>query len=128
MVRLPGFQRKKPKTGRFLPKEKSGGKEYYVVTESDFYTNDIISMPVKITGVVTGKPKVITRLPHPVIGSGSHDHYTIFYLEGGIMVGYPGIAMIKDGETVTVYGVVREKKQIIADKIVGEDRVYELQY
>ncbi len=121
------FRIGKNKRRIIAPKDSRSGKEYLVVSQSQILAGGLESVRVRVSGIVSSKPLVVTRLPPPVFGGGGHDHYTVFKLDSGVTVGFPGIALVSEGEEVTVYGVVREGGQVIADKIVGEKAEFEIQ-
>ncbi len=128
---LFGFFKKRKKDGYYCrtlhPREKYGSKEYLIVTQSQILHGVVESKSVRVEGIVASKPKIITRIPPPIVSSGGHDHYTFFILEEGVKIGYPGIAFLKEGDRVTVFGTVRGKGQIVADRIVTETSEYEIQ-
>lgn len=103
------------------------GERYYVVSAHQLSLQDLSGLPVCLKGASVRRPRVITRYPPPVFGGGEHEHVVIFETDGGVVVMYRGIALLRDGELVDVYGVVRDRKQIIAKAIFTESVEYSCQ-
>ncbi len=114
-------------SGPFVkPREKARGRYYEHVSPYHLVYGREKYEYVYLESTVTEKPKIITRIPPPITGEG-HDHYTLFKIEEGIMIGFPGVAPVREGEAVKIYGKVSDKHQIIAEKIEAESGVYEIQ-
>lgn len=120
----PIFSRKKKEIA--LPKVTYGGSSYYVVSPSLLLTMDLEGYRVYLKSTVLDKPKIMFRRPLPFFG-GEHEHIVMFNIEGGLTVIFHGIAFISQGEKIEVYGVVRNKKQIVATAIVSEKAEYSTQ-
>lgn len=110
-----------------LPKVNFGGRYYYVVSPSLLLTTDFSGYSVYINTRVTSKPQVIFRKSLPFVG-GEHEHAVLFHIEGGISVIFSGIADIRANDVVQIYGVVRDKRQIIANAIITDRADYLQQF
>ncbi|MEM0021462.1 MAG: hypothetical protein QW039_04970 [Fervidicoccaceae archaeon] len=80
---------------------------------------------VVVRGTVSGKPKLLTM--RGIFGGMAHEHTTVFSLEKGVNVYFPGIAFLKDGEEVSVYGRFTPPNSLAASKIETKNVTYELQ-
>lgn len=109
-----------------LPKVSYRGGTYYVATPAVILTSGLEGYPVYIKSKVIGRPQIAFRRPLPFIG-GEHEHAVIFTIEGGLTVVFHGVAFLREGDSVEVYGVVRDKKQIVASAIVTDWAEYSYQ-
>lgn len=110
-----------------LPKVQFGEHSYYVVSPSLLLSSDFSGVPIYINAKVSSKPQVIFRKPIPFVG-GEHEHAVLFQIEGGISVIFSGIADVRFNDLVKIYGVVRDRRQIIANAIITDRADYIQQY
>lgn len=118
------FSRKRKEVS--LPKITYKGSSYYIVSPSLILTMKLDGYPVYVKSKIIDKPRITFRKPIPIFG-GEHEHAVIFTIEGGITVVFHGVAFLLQGEYTEIYGVVRDKKQIIANTIITDKAEYNVQ-
>ena len=115
------------KTRSFYETVEMRGRKYIKASPAFIRTGTLVGEQVVFSDVVNGKPRLITRRKHPLMGPPEQEFYTIIKTHSGITVGYPGIALLEPDENATFYGIQTEKDQVVADVIEGEKMVYEIQ-
>ncbi|HEU98130.1 MAG TPA: hypothetical protein ENO36_04690 [Fervidicoccus fontis] len=107
-----------------IKKEKKA-VEYKEVTQSELIYSKRSFGLVSVTGIVKSRPRVLTM--KGLFSATVHEHATIFELDKGLKVYYPGIALIPEGEEVKVYGKFSPPSSLIASKIETKNFSFEIQ-
>lgn len=99
--------------------------EYKEVTQSELLFSKRSFGAVVVGGTVRERPKILTL--KGVFSGAMHEHATIFVLDKGVKVYYPGIALVFENEEVKVYGRFSPPDTVIASKIETNNMSFELQ-
>ena len=103
------------------------GASYIKATPTLLLTDRLKGKRVMFSDEIEGKPLMVTRKKHPLLGAPEQEFYTIIKTKTGITVGFPGVALVYEGETATFYGVQVDEKQVLADVVETEKMVFEIQ-
>ncbi len=112
---------------RFYETIDARGVKYVKVTPSMLLSGSLIGERVYFRDRVSQKPRIVTRRKNPLLGTPEQEFYTIIKTEKGITIGFPGVALVRIGEDISVYGLQSDEKQVVADIIEGEEMVFEIQ-
>lgn len=110
------------------PKVRYRDRDYYVINITKL--NELIGENVKVEGYIKDKVKMITHkagLPWSLesrVIEKDHYHTTYFNLEGGVVVEFRGIALLRSNEHVVIYGKVVGRNTIEAHAIETENAIY----